>query len=457
MAGVAKIPYTQNWQSDLNSRLSDNCKPSKRNLRTTFSHRNESSLPCFLYNTEIEESEKEPIYPRDHDHGDLEGEDTVEMVIWLRDRTGLHLELQGNGHQAKVSELFQKIQESRNLPENAHTIFSLWMVSPLLEFRLKDDHQPFEIAQLWDRFCLEYADSSMDDIARDEPVVMVQRNVFLSRKDEKLLWDTAPEEVMSLLYHEAKYNIIRGRYLLSDSDYDNLAGIQALLEKGPFTRDLESYKDDLKNYYPHHLCKNKKLRGRKAVTAERLKEAHQLAFSNTGDMTKQQLCGQYLTICAKYPFYGGAFFDAVLQKPTGNISSMVNRSLARGFPERDVTVTINTEGICVIDDQEKEVLLTVPYEQLSWDYVNRREGSKMPTLYIQFLTKADESTRVLQIYSKQAPFMDALVDTCVRKKQDEQSYDKSEDKNETFCYGICNKLDRLCLKKYSLTGQSMDN
>ncbi|XP_033735317.1 FERM domain-containing protein 8-like isoform X2 [Pecten maximus] len=365
------------------------------------------------YPTETGESVRAPIYQTDHDHGDLEGADTVEMVIWLRDKTGLHLELQGNGHQAKVSELFEKIREARKLPQYANKIFSLWMMSPLLEFRLKDDHQPFEIAQLWDRFCMEYADSTRDYIARDEPVVMVQRNVFLSLKDEKLFWNTAPEEVMALLYHEARNNIINGRYLVSDSDYDFLAGIQALMEKGPFSRSVESYRDDIKNYYPQYLFKNKKLRGRKPVTAERLKDAHQLAFNGTGDMTKQQLYCHYLTTCAKYPFYGCAFFDAILQKPTGSISNMVNRSLARGFPERDVTVTINTEGLCVIDDHEKEVLLVVPYEQLSWDLPDKQERGKMPTLYVQFLVKEDKSTRVLQIYSKQATFMDALVDTCV--------------------------------------------
>lgn len=47
---------------------------------------------------------------------------------------------------------------------------------------------------------------------------------------------------MALLYHEAKYNIVSGRYLVSDDHYDSLAGIQALLEKGPFSRALESYK-----------------------------------------------------------------------------------------------------------------------------------------------------------------------------------------------------------------------
>lgn len=409
------------------------------------------------YTTETEESVRAPIFPTDHDHGDLEGADTVEMVIWLRDRTGLHLDLQGNGHLAKVSELFEKIRETRNLPENANKIFSLWMVSPLLEFRLKDDHQPFEIAQLWDRFCMEYADSTRNLIARDEPVVMFQRNVFLSLREEKILWTSSTEEAMCLLYHEAQYNIINGRYLVSDADYDQLAGIQALMEKGPFSRKLDAYRDDMKNYYPKYLCKNKKLHGRKPVTAERLLEAHQLAFNSTGEMTKQQLYCQYLAICAKYPFYGCAFFDAILQKPTGGFSNMVNRSLARGFPDRDVTITINTEGLCVIDDHEKEVLLTVPYEQLSWDLQGHQDRGKMPTLYVQFLIKEDQSTQVLQIYSKQATFMDALVETCVRKKELEKSYDTSGDKNEVFCNGIPNKLDRMCLKKYSLNGQCLDN
>lgn len=35
--------------------------------------------------------------------------------------------------------------------------------------------------------------------------------------------------MLSLLYHEAKFNVIEGRYVLQPEEYDQLAGIQALI------------------------------------------------------------------------------------------------------------------------------------------------------------------------------------------------------------------------------------
>lgn len=41
-------------------------------------------------------------------------------------------------------------------------------------------------------------------------------------------------KVMELLYEEAKYNILTGRYPCEISDYIMLGGIQARLELGPY-------------------------------------------------------------------------------------------------------------------------------------------------------------------------------------------------------------------------------
>lgn len=56
----------------------------------------------------------------------------VEVVIWLRDRKGIHVNLEGQGHLAEAADLFEIIVSHRGLPKDAHNIFSLWLVSPLL-------------------------------------------------------------------------------------------------------------------------------------------------------------------------------------------------------------------------------------------------------------------------------------------------------------------------------------
>lgn len=53
-----------------------------------------------------------------------------------------------------------------------------------------------------------------------------------------------PYEVeLNLLYHEAKFNVIEGRYVVQPDEYDQLAGIQALIH-------LEHY--DPERHTPEH-------------------------------------------------------------------------------------------------------------------------------------------------------------------------------------------------------------
>ena len=51
--------------------------------------------------------------------------------------------------------------------------------------------------------------------------------------------------MLNLLYHEAKFNVIEGRYVVQPEEYDQLAGIQALIHLehyNPKTHTQEHYK-----------------------------------------------------------------------------------------------------------------------------------------------------------------------------------------------------------------------
>ena len=53
------------------------------------------------------------------------------------------------------------------------------------------------------------------------------------------------EVMLNLLYHEAKFNVIEGRYVVQPEEYDQLAGIQALIHLehyNPKTHTQEHYK-----------------------------------------------------------------------------------------------------------------------------------------------------------------------------------------------------------------------
>ena len=54
-------------------------------------------------------------------------------------------------------------------------------------------------------------------------------------------------EVLKLLYHEAKEMVIDGRYPLKQTDYDYLAGLQALIRTGEYIE--EKYTPEYYRYY----------------------------------------------------------------------------------------------------------------------------------------------------------------------------------------------------------------
>lgn len=389
----------------------------------------------------------------------------VEIVLWLRDRKGIHVNLE-DGHQAEAADLFEIVLEQRGLPPESENIFSVWLVSPLLELRLKNHHKPFQLAQLWDDFCAMYTDSCADEITRDEPVVMFQRNVFLTLEEEM---KTSNETILCLLYHEAKFNVAEGRYIMDPSDYHALAGIQALIHLGHFdpkNHVTSQYRANLSKFYPPHMYKFKLQllhigKQKERPCEEIFMEAHKQISANYREEIRggvlRDLYRQYLQICWKYSCYGSAFFEGVIEKPCHKVKKAI-----LGCQQTEVLVAINTDGVTVTDKEKPEVILAVPYEELSWNLdTNEDEDDLIPCLLVQFLCKEGSScnTKVLQIYSRQAKLMDALIDSSVKRKLQRGSLHGREDyvngegeiyRNENFCRKVENKMEKMCLTTYSL-------
>lgn len=405
-------------------------------------------------------------------------DDSVEVVIWMRDRVGIHVTLECAGHEATAEDLFEVVVGERNLPHDCDNVFSIWLVSPLLELRLKKSHKPFQFAQMWDEFCALYTDSKPDEISRDEPVVMFQRNVFLTLEEEMRI---SHEVMLSLLYHEAKFNVIEGRYVVQPEEYDQLAGIQALIHLEHYnanTHTRNQYKKELHKFYPEFMRKPKSTKffkfGRRMDDEEEPLEARvERAHRQISDAYKSKdikealpaLYRTYLEVCWQYAFYGSAFFEGKIQKQVGKIKG----HLPGVDKDMDVLVALNTDGICIIDQLGEDPVLAVPYEELSWELdTNEDEENRLAVLLLQFLvTEGKEKvTKVLQVFSSQAKMMDALIDSCVKRKHQKRDQGGGKDKiesfpdrprrkfrNESFCCKITNKLEKMTLSTYSLKGE----
>lgn len=83
-----------------------------------------------------------------------------------------------------------------------------------------------------------------------------------------------------------------------------------------------------------------------------------------------------------------------------------------------VLVAINANGLYVIDPLNVVILLGLKLEELSWDYAKPSQENNedcLPCLFIQFcvIENGRRVSKILQIFSRQASQMDALINTFV--------------------------------------------
>ena len=81
-------------------------------------------------------------------------------------------------------------------------------------------------------------------------------------------------------------------------------------------------------------------------------------------------------------------------------------------------MAINSNGLFVVDPLNVVVLLGLKLEELSWDYAKPSQENNedcLPCLFIQFcvIENGRRVSKILQIFSRQAVQMDALISTFV--------------------------------------------
>merc|ERR1719266_459224 len=342
----------------------------------------------------------------------------LDVCIYLMSAVGIKMEVE-DGTSATCVELISTLieEDELNLPRQAMDVFCLWMRSPLLEVQLKPHHKPFYIRREWNHFLQRFSSAPLERKSLDEPILSLQRNVFFHKRDEVKLRD---HKILELLYEEAKYNILTGRYPCEISDYIMLGGIQARLELGPYNPDthtLSFMKAELYRFLPEHAawssswtsCLSPPWRASKNSPEARLIEQFKAIPSNAGH---NRLVRKYLQFCWTLPYYGSAFFHGQIETPTRSLTSLVINH------DTEAVVAINTNGLYVIDPLNVVVLLGLKLEELSWDYAKPSQENNedcLPCLFIQFcvIENGRRVSKILQIFSRQASQMDALINTFV--------------------------------------------
>ncbi|XP_070578032.1 putative FERM domain-containing protein FRMD8P1 isoform X2 [Ptychodera flava] len=337
----------------------------------------------------------------------------LEMCIFLRDGTGHEFNVEG-GKRATAQELCTLMQTNLNLPPVASELFCMWLTSPLLKLQLKPHHVPYKLFRQWPDLLDRFTSATEEQKNRDEPILCYQRNAFFPKGREKRIRDPS---VLDRLYHEAKDNILEGYYPCTCEEYDKLAGYLARIDLGPFNINVHTpafFRERLAEFYPAHSCKTSwSLPVSSKTTAEyRIIEYYKRLSGSERDMVFKKL---FLETCWSFPFYGSVFFNGQIEKPVQGRSVRDNH-------DRPVYVAINREGVFITDIGKCDLLLSLSFDDLSWEYTepaktSQKATSCLPCLWLQF--DSEESgqnvSKLLQVFSKQAVMMNAMIEACVEE------------------------------------------
>ncbi|XP_068280650.1 FERM domain-containing protein 8 [Nyctibius grandis] len=284
-------------------------------------------------------------------------------VAFLPDGSGVPLAL-GPPPGPTAGELLLRLQGALRLPPIATEALALWLGSPLLEVQLKPRHRPLPLVRRWPELLLRLSLGSPADIARDEPCLQLRRNVFFPKSKEL---EVEEEELLRLLYEEARGNVLGGRYPTAPPEAEELGGLSCRLRLGPFEPGRHT---------PHglrpllgELLPPRRARGglwgalRRGPRAPPPEEGLLRAFARAPGprAPPAALYRAFLRRCHRLPAYGCAFFPGAIDRPPGGL-------LGRGGL-RPVSVAVGLEGFTIIDPREKHVLLTLTFPELCWELV----------------------------------------------------------------------------------------
>ncbi|XP_031634158.1 FERM domain-containing protein 8 [Contarinia nasturtii] len=390
-------------------------------------------------------------------------QNVIPTCVYLMSRVAVHMEIEGTAQcPAQVYLAAALGCEELGISNKllAQNIFSLWMNSTLLEIQLKPQHRPFGVRVAWPKLLNKFSNANALQKRYDEPMIQLRRNVFVSKREEEKIKDP---RIIELLYEEARHNVLSGRYVLEAAHSIMLGGIQARIELGPYnmhTHTIGYFRENQFRFLPSHIAKNTSWSwmpiSRKTSAEVKLLEQYKRVPTTA---TTRKLMRKYLEFCWALPFYGSAFFNAQIEQPVRGLMSLFNQQ------DEPVLVGINERGVFIIDNINGNLLLGLKYDELSWDLAKPSatdDPDCLPCIFIQFdaVENGMHTSKMMQVFSKQAPMMDALISHFAemrrRKLGENGTENVAEEPNpiqNNGCGVLSNKLSKLTLATFDEEGR----
>lgn len=112
----------------------------------------------------------------------------IPTCVYLMSRVAVHMEIEGTAQCPSQVMLAAALGcEELGIANKllAQSIFGLWMTSALLEIQLKSHQRPYVVRVAWPNLLEKFSHGNPIEKKYDEPMVMLKRNVFFSKRDEE--------------------------------------------------------------------------------------------------------------------------------------------------------------------------------------------------------------------------------------------------------------------------------
>uniref|UniRef100_A0A915CY78 FERM domain-containing protein 8 n=1 Tax=Ditylenchus dipsaci TaxID=166011 RepID=A0A915CY78_9BILA len=348
----------------------------------TLRHSNEHSFSHDLNRTTVSESF----------NVGSNGEDDVQIRIFFPNGKAVQFAVE-NGQQAPSSALLDLMADHLEIDSAvACDAFALWLISPLLEVQLKPHHVAFEVHEKWPAFLRKFTTAQEEEIALDEPLLVLKRNFQLTIEHESEYIEEY-ERLSEVLYLDAKDQYMSGRYLVDVDVALELAALQLAVDFGPYESSeetLELIHDNLGQLVPaqhsntiksFHLFGLSMIECKSGLEKAMMEEYKKCSANYVNNHQRRK---KFLEILQKTPFYGAAFFTGTKERKHSLLSAIVRR-LTGSSHSSNVVVGINHQYITVVDPSRHELLECQPIDTCAWarspDPVDEEE---IPVFVIQY-------------------------------------------------------------------------
>jgi len=412
----------------------------------------------------------------------------IEIVVFTMDNKGVSLILD-DGRHTTSDVILTILLDDLKIPKKYKPCFGIWLSSPLLHLQLRPTHVPHMMAKHWPRLLRRFTLASEEQLASDEPILRLQRNAFLSPTAELKI---EQPEVIRLLYCEAKENVMEGLYPVDEENCFKLSGICSVAQFGAFSEadhPRRFYKEFIGSLLPEWIeksrfgCLGSGIIARLFARIDKVKdklsyELQQAHRTETERVIKSRspedssslswfAQRQFLSKCYQLPFYGCAFFRAILYKPSTILTEIWNMDrdgVKATFP---IKVAVSPRGVCLLDLSTDDhlpgsMILSLPFSEMHWTVaelvdtedepglMSSTSPAVLPSLFFHFL-HPDRSSHsgydggsgadflMLQIVSKQALLIDAFMRTCIQLNEyglDDTPGSKGVNPDQLFGTGV---------------------